>query len=96
MQLEDNVLGFPSLRLASQRRYSVTCLNRIPMGPNILSGLDMIRITQTRLFVKNFCIVVALMHDVPITGWNSIVTYYTSFQLLTHFQTKKFFSIISP
>ena len=28
------------------------------MGPNILSGLDRIRITQTRLFVKNFCIVV--------------------------------------
>ena len=31
------------------------------MGPNILSGLDRIRITQTRLFVKNFCIVVALI-----------------------------------
>ena len=31
------------------------------MGPNILSGLDRIRITQTRLFVKNFCFVVALM-----------------------------------
>ena len=27
------------------------------MGPNVLSGLDRIRITQTRLFVKNFCIV---------------------------------------
>ena len=31
------------------------------MGPNILSGLDRIRITQTRLFGKNFCIVVALI-----------------------------------
>ena len=31
------------------------------MGPNILSGLDRIRITQTRLLVKNFCIVVALI-----------------------------------
>ena len=41
--------------------YSVTCLNRIPMGPNILSGLDRIRITQTCLFLKNFCIVVALI-----------------------------------
>ena len=35
--------------------YSVTCLNRITMGPNILSCLDRIRITQTRLFMKNFC-----------------------------------------
>ena len=41
--------------------YSVTCLNRIPTAPNILSGLDRIRITQTRLFMKNFCIVVALI-----------------------------------
>ena len=31
------------------------------MGPNILSGLDRIRITQTHLFVKNFCIVAALI-----------------------------------
>ena len=31
------------------------------MGPNILSGLDRIWITQTRLFMKNFCIVVALI-----------------------------------
>ena len=31
------------------------------MGENILSGLDRIRITQTRLFVKNFCMVVALI-----------------------------------
>ena len=41
--------------------YSITCLNRIPMGLNILSGLDRIRITQTCLFVNNFCIVVALI-----------------------------------
>ena len=34
--------------------YSVTCPNRIPMGPNILSGLDRIRITQTRLFIEEF------------------------------------------
>ena len=31
------------------------------MEPNILSDLDRIQITQTRLFVKNFCIVVALI-----------------------------------
>ena len=41
--------------------YSVTCLNRIPMGPNILSGLDRIRITQTHFFLKNLCILVALI-----------------------------------
>ena len=31
------------------------------MGPNILSGLDRIRITRTRVYVKKFCIVVALI-----------------------------------
>ena len=34
------------------------------MGPNILSGLDRIRITQTRLFVKNVCIVVCFENKV--------------------------------
>ena len=61
--------------------YSVTCLNRIPMGPNILSGLDRIRITQTHLFVKNFCIVVALIIECAYY-WMEKHTYATSFQLL--------------
>ena len=51
------------------------------MGPNILSGLDMIRITQTRLFVKNLCIVVALIIKCAYY-WMDIHTYSTSFQLL--------------
>ena len=87
--------------------YSVTCLNRIQMGPNILSGLDRIRITQTGLFVKNFCIVVTLIIKCAYY-WIDYLTYSTSFQLLnlnpmlkcyfyqTHFQTKTFFSIITP
>ena len=41
--------------------YSVISLNRIQMGPNILSGVDRIRITQTCLFMENFSIEVALI-----------------------------------
>ena len=75
------------------------------MGPNILSGLDRIRITQTHLFVKNFCIVAALIIK-NAYHWMEKHTYATSFQLLylnpmliffqTHFQTRKYFAIIIP
>ena len=87
--------------------YSVTCLNRIPMGPNILSGLDRIRITQTRIF-ENFLYCSFFDNKVCLL-LDELQTYSTSFQLLQlcksnvkmfffqrHFQTKKFFSIISP
>ena len=48
------------------------------MGPNILSGLDRIRITQTHLFVKNFCIEVALIIKYAYY-WMEKHTYATSF-----------------
>ena len=59
-QSKNCVMGNNGLVLL-KRIYSITCLNRIPMGPKFLSGLDRIRITQTPIFVKNFCIVVDLI-----------------------------------
>ena len=61
--------------------YSITCLNRIPMETKFLSGLDRIRITQTLIFVKNFCIVVALIMKCAY-NWMDQHTYSTTFQLL--------------
>ena len=61
------------------------------MGPNILSGLDRIRITQTRLFLKNFCIVVALIIK-SVYYWMDQHTYSNSFQLIYVNQMLIFFN----
>ena len=72
------------------------------MGPKFLSGLDRIRITQTPIFVKNFCIVVALIIKCAYY-WMVQHTFPTSFQflyvnsmlksifLLTHFRQRSSF-----